>query len=1042
VPAKRIVAGVAMLMLAILTWLALERRGSSESRRVAEVEETVRQGFYETGVAATRELLAQAEAEDDSARVADRLDLLVLALWRYGKAGDAETLELAERSLRIRERLFGPDAGPVVESLIGISRIVDDRGQHDVAIRHLERALAIAQAHFEPLDPRNAKVLAGLGYAFFRLGDFTTAREQLEQALEIARHSPNADPLEEAAILNGLAVIDKGVLGDYTSARARYERILDIRRAHLRTDHPLLAGTYNNLGLVLKDLGDDEAARELFTRAIKIRTKVDPELPRLASSLNNLAILLEKAGELDAAQQNYERALHIISKAYGERHPSAATLQHNLGWIRYVQSDFAAADSYYVRAYKTCEANFGPDHIGISDILLDLGILRYQLGDVDSALVLYRRNLAIAEKNLGPEHPDVAVTLGYMSFALTDAGDPMGALDAALRAESIGREHMQMTSRTLAEREALLYSGARVRGLELALHLNASESVPAATTPLVWDALIHSRALVLDEMATRSRGVSQSIAPEVEQLASELAATRNRLAALAVRGAGGDLEAYRRDLAATRREKELNERRLAAVSATFRQQLARNRLGFDDVQRSLPVGSALVAYSIYDLPPGWKQGGDSGSKSRPAIPFGSRLRARVPHLVALVLRPGQPPRAVPLGTMSNVRSVVDAWAREAAFGVMLSGRTDGQALEAYEQRAASLRQSVWDPLVTALGGARMVFVVPDGVLHQINLAALPDSSGRYLIESGRRFHYLASERDLVTGDMDATTGVGLLAFGGPDYEEIGALTPSVVSAESPTDVVYRSPRYRSTQPCASLDALVFPPLPGTALEVQAIQAIWNRRGTLAPGTILTGSEATEARFKQSGPGKRVLHLATHGFFLGGLCPTGAQLGRGIEGAKGSARARWGPTPVTSPLLLCGLAMAGANQRASKEPHQEDGILTGEEIAALDLEGVQLAVLSACDTGVGQVLAGEGVLGLRRAFQIAGVRSLVMSLWSVSDEPTREWMEQLYGALFDAGMGTADATHHASLRILQARRASGSNTHPFFWASFVSAGDWR
>jgi CHAT domain-containing protein len=135
-------------------------------------------------------------------------------------------------------------------------------------------------------------------------------------------------------------------------------------------------------------------------------------------------------------------------------------------------------------------------------------------------------------------------------------------------------------------------------------------------------------------------------------------------------------------------------------------------------------------------------------------------------------------------------------------------------------------------------------------------------------------------------------------------------------------------------------------------------------------------------------------------------------------------------------------MAGANQRASKEPHQEDGILTGEEIAALDLEGVQLAVLSACDTGVGQVLAGEGVLGLRRAFQIAGVRSLVMSLWSVSDEPTREWMEQLYGALFDAGMGTADATHHASLRILQARRASGSNTHPFFWASFVSAGDWR
>jgi CHAT domain-containing protein len=395
--------------------------------------------------------------------------------------------------------------------------------------------------------------------------------------------------------------------------------------------------------------------------------------------------------------------------------------------------------------------------------------------------------------------------------------------------------------------------------------------------------------------------------------------------------------------------------------------------------------------------------------------------------------------------MSDLHPVVNEWAREAAFGVMLAGRTAEQAHAAYKVRAASLRQSVWDPLVNALGDTKTVFVVPDGVLHQINLSALPGPSGRFLIESGRQFHYLASERDLVPVEMGEPTGVGLLVLGGPDYEDVGALTSSGVSTGSEAEAVYRSPRYRSTQPCADFDALEFPPLPGTELEVEAIHSIWQRRrraATVSREVVLTGPEATEARFKQVAPGKRVLHLATHGFFLGGLCSAGGESMRGLETTDSSTRARWAPSPVTSPLLLSGLVMAGANQRSSKQQGEEDGILTGEEIAALDLEGVQLAVLSACDTGVGEVLAGEGVLGLRRAFQVAGVRSLVMSLWPVSDEPTREWIEELYRALFEEGMGTADATHHASLRILEARRSSGSSIHPFFWASFVSAGDWR
>lgn len=143
-----------------------------------------------------------------------------------------------------------------------------------------------------------------------------------------------------------------------------------------------------------------------------------------------------------------------------------------------------------------------------------------------------------------------------------------------------------------------------------------------------------------------------------------------------------------------------------------------------------------------------------------------------------------------------------------------------------------------------------------------------------------------------------------------------------------------------------------------------------------------------------------------------------------------------------PLLLAGLALAGANERKSVLPGEEDGILTAQEIGAMDLSGVDWAVLSACGTGLGELRTGEGVLGLRRAFQLAGARTLITSLWPVEDEAARMWMNRLYQARLTPGMSTAEAVREASLGMLQQRRSRGLSTHPFFWGAFVAAGDWR
>ncbi len=301
------------------------------------------------------------------------------------------------------------------------------------------------------------------------------------------------------------------------------------------------------------------------------------------------------------------------------------------------------------------------------------------------------------------------------------------------------------------------------------------------------------------------------------------------------------------------------------------------------------------------------------------------------------------------------------------------------------------------------------------------------------IPSGRDLLRLARKDEL------EKPAAGVVLVGNPDY---GA---TVMVAQATGD----SRRATVRAGCGLETGDTFSPLPGTGQEVAAIATTAAR--TLPQATVRRAEQqqATEAWLAEQITGQRYAHLATHGYFAGEKCaPPAGPASRGVKVQPvGLPDEPSGPVG-TNPLLLAGIALAGANHRAQATSGADDGILTALEVTGLDLRGTELVALSACETGLGKVQTGQELLGLRWAFGMAGARSLLTSLWKVPDEPTVRLMTTFYGALWreakDGGsLGKAAALRQAQLDLMKENRACyNGDSRPNDWAAWVLSGDWR
>jgi CHAT domain-containing protein len=319
------------------------------------------------------------------------------------------------------------------------------------------------------------------------------------------------------------------------------------------------------------------------------------------------------------------------------------------------------------------------------------------------------------------------------------------------------------------------------------------------------------------------------------------------------------------------------------------------------------------------------------------------------------------------------------------------------------------------PVAARLEGRRDLLVSPDGALHRLPLKILQEPDGRYLVEPFR-VAYLPSGRDLLRrGEGQPLAGAAAVILADPDFDAGGESTRASLAPSAPAIDAVRD-----------LAGRRFAPLPETRGEGEAVAAILRDHMELTV-RLETGPAAREEALWSMGR-PSVVHLATHGFFLGGASghddpPAAIDLEPLREGLPESE--------PRSPLRRSGIALAGAN--ASLRRGGDEGLVTAEKPVGLELRGADLVVLSACETALGEVQPNEGVFGLERAFLLAGARTLVLSLWPVSDEATRYLMTTFYAG-WAQGWSKAEALRRARLEL---RRRSA---HPADWGAFILVGD--
>jgi CHAT domain-containing protein/tetratricopeptide (TPR) repeat protein len=904
------------------------------------------------------------------------------------------------------------------------------KGAYREAIAAEKKLLEISRRVFGEKHAATGNCYNSLGNVTHSVGDYAAARSYYERALKIRRTVLGEDNADTAKSYNNLGNVAKD-LGDYTAARRYHERALEIRLKVLGEEHGDTAASYNNLGLLFRALGNYPAARNYHERALVIDRRVlGEDNPDTAMAYNNLGIVARVLGDYAAARSYHEQALKIRRKVLGEEHDDTAASYNNLGNVAKELSDYAAARKSYEQALEIKLKVLGEEHDSTARTCNNLGAVCGMLGDYAAARKYFEQALAIDRKVLGEEHPSTAGTYNNLAKLATDAGDWPAAAHYMDRQRRGVRRQVAKILPSLSEKEQQQFLQANDKSSfqsSLSLSFLRPQDSAIRKQSAAW--LLNAKGVGQQALVERALLAREIQNPKLAPVVRRLTDVRSILAQLSLTAPkSGRAEERRQQLAElSAQESDLSRQLVQAGGTTL---VGDPWIELDAVRSALSPDSILIDVARFRVAP-WDDKDKENRRWRPA------------RYVAWVIPPvGKGDvQLVDLGEADAIDGQIKALrekleavqSRDSTFAKAGEPKAEAELRESFGQ----LAQQIWKPLASQIGDAKQLFLSPDGALWLVPWGAIPIDKDKFLIEK-LTINYLISGRDVVSAPQKSVSKVSAPAiFADPNFD----LAPSEVREAA--KAVLRGAYQNEGEGERTNDKSLLPRvgrLPGTAVEAEAVKPNVEKMAGQAP-VVYADKYALESVAKALDRPKIAI-FSTHGFFLPDQVLKQDDKVDRLAMASNESRAvpltKEGK-PFENPLLRCGLLFAGCNPRNEGQPGSgDDGVLTGMEIVGIDFRGTDLVVLSACETGIGTVNNGEGVAGLRQAFQLAGANAVVATLWQIPDVDSARLMNDFFANLA-AGQSKGEALRNAQLKRIESRRERFGAAHPYFWAAFTLTG---
>ncbi|MFH2044776.1 MAG: tetratricopeptide repeat protein [Pseudomonadota bacterium] len=937
--------------------------------------------------------------------------------WTDQVLGDYEgAVYYFKRSLAISEKTLNPDDPKIARILRDLAELYYKLGQYSKAEPLFKKFLEINERTLDPGHPRIGLSHSYLGFISQFMGDNLKAESHLQKAIKIAEMNFDNNPENFANSLSNLALMYADS-GEYKKAEPLYLRALDILEKTHGPEHSSVAPILHNLATLYSYLNNLEKAEALYQRALAIWEKtVGPEHLNTASSLNRLAMLYEEAGAYEKAESLYSRALKIQEKILVPNHPDVLRTLNNLATIYSFSKDLTKAEQLHKRVLKIKKDTTGTETETYANSLINLATLYKAQRNYAKAEPLYNQAIEIYKKTLGSEHPKVAIGLGLLSVLYEAMGDFEKAYDFITRTLEIEDMLLDQVMGFTSEDQKLKFVSTNNWSLYDFLNLvnqhlrqNPGKRKNALN---VW---LKRKGSILEVQKRYQEAIFSGGNPESAKLFEELSAVRSSLSKLTFAQPGKeDEKSYKQKKDDLKNKKDRLEASLSRLSQPFAMNQKIAKADCEKIAKMLIPQTALVEFARME---GIK------SENKDKLIFSARY-------ISFVLHSGDGNRIsmVDLGDAAIIDKMVTQYKKE----IYASGTEKSDAVT---ETSRKLYDLVFRPLLKHLGTVKEIFISPDGNLNLMPFEVLQGPDGRFLIED-YTFNYLAAGRDIIGFGKNPVNSGKYLLMGDPDFnlgpgEKMAFLKRSNIKNDMGTLVATRS---------TNLNEVSFEPLHYAKEELNAIGGIMGQEKS----EIYTGEKALE-EILMNKPGPEILHLATHGFFLNKYNLPSS--GRGWQTAdlpdkdKNPSGRTDRVINVENPLLRSGILLAGAKRSLmSGDMGNNDGILTAEKILGLNLHGTNMVVLSACDTGLGEVESGEGVFGLRRAFTQAGAKSLVMSLWKVPDMETKELMVQFYRNIKSGSMNRCHALRQAILAQMKIVKQRQGDANPRYWGAFVFMGE--